>query len=219
MNFDTGHNGFSIRRIAGLSTAMILHTGVVLFLVAPVRPGDETPRPDPVEPTFVGILERKLPPPPPPPKAPEPPKPVQPVVRAPRPVPQPVTPSPQPSMDTTDVVTESAPIEEFAELAPEPAAGPSFGASLDAAYGGPPKVRYPSALIRKRIEGDVLVRVQLDEEGRVVDVAIARSSGHRALDDSALKQVRTWRFRAAEENGVRVAAAVLVPMRFRIGKG
>lgn len=219
MNFDTGNTGFSIRRIAGLSTAMILHTGVVLFLVAPMRPGDATAQQEPIEPTFVGVFERKLDPPPPPPKAPEPPKPLQPVVRQPRPTPQPVAPTPQATVATTDVTSESAPIEEFAEVAPEPATGPSFGASVDAAYGGPPKIRYPSALIRKRIEGDVLVRVQLDADGRVMTVAIERSSGHRALDDSALKQVRTWRFRAAEENGMPIAAEVLVPISFRIGRG
>ncbi|MBK8286355.1 MAG: energy transducer TonB [Ahniella sp.] len=216
MNFEPIDASISLRRIAGMSTAMILHVGVVLFLVTPVRPSASTHSTEPVVPTFVELGERPIPPPPPPPpEQPPPPKPV--VVKTPDPRREPVPVVPQTAaVSSTDIVVTDAVLTEYAEIAPESATPTSVGASVDAAYGGPPKVDYPTALIRKRLEGDVLLRVDLDAQGLVLGVSVARSSGHRQLDQSARDQVRRWRFRPAEENGSPIASSVLVPVSFRI---
>jgi protein TonB len=48
-------------------------------------------------------------------------------------------------------------------------------------------------------------------------VRLQRSSGHPALDDSALTTVRDrWRFIPARAGGVAVEGTVQVPIRFRL---
>lgn len=48
------------------------------------------------------------------------------------------------------------------------------------------KIRYPRAAIRRNIQGTLELDVTMSTSGAVTDVAIARSSGHSMLDDSAL---------------------------------
>ena len=54
------------------------------------------------------------------------------------------------------------------------------------------------------------------ENGRPQEVTVDTSSGDAALDESALKAVRQWRFEAAKRNGVRVRAWVKVPVEFKL---
>lgn len=216
MNFDFGPQGYSPRRIAGMSTAMILHVGVVLFLVAPVRTADRE-RSEATTDVIWPEPPKVIPLVPLPPKPPEEIKPLKPVVK-PTPRPQPIE-TPRQSIAntaTTDAIVDHAPIEEYAELAPESSAPTFVGASVDAAYGTTPRVKYTSALIRKRLQGEVVLRVSLDADGLVQNITVERSSGHRELDRSAMDQVRGWKFRAAEENGAKVAASVLVPISFKL---
>ncbi|WP_116368482.1 energy transducer TonB [Parahaliea mediterranea] len=52
------------------------------------------------------------------------------------------------------------------------------------------EIRYPRAAIRRNIQGELELDVVLDAQGALLDVAVARSSGHGMLDDSALKAAR-----------------------------
>lgn len=211
--------GISLRRIAGMSGALIVHVGVFLFMAVPVRPERPTPKPDD-DITVVWNDGKTFPPPPPPPK----PEPIKPIVQ--KPVTRPIA-HPQPVLvptvteapiATSDLVTDDALISEPAVQAPEAPGGSYIGASVAAGYGGPPVAKYDHRLARQGIEGDVLLEVSLDANGQVIGVRVARSSGHRSLDQSAAKQVRRWTFKPAEENGQRVAATVLVPMAFRLNR-
>jgi TonB family protein len=64
--------------------------------------------------------------------------------------------------------------------------------------------------------GTVLLSVNTDSTGRVVNVAIRRSSGSARLDSLALRQMRMSRFRAAVKNNRRVASSF--EYRFRLPK-
>jgi protein TonB len=50
--------------------------------------------------------------------------------------------------------------------------------------------RYPRAAQRRHHEGIVLVRFTVDRQGQVLDVQLARSSGHESLDNETLATVR-----------------------------
>ena len=88
---------------------------------------------------------------------------------------------------------------------------PSLGGGLG---NRPP--RYPEIAREHGWQGRVLLRVQVDSQGRTGDVAIKRSSGHNVLDRAALAAVRDWRFNPARRAGRPVPGAVDVPISFRL---
>ena len=60
--------------------------------------------------------------------------------------------------------------------------------------GSNPPPAYPSYAIRNNLEGTTLLEVQVDDEGIVGKVRLIRSSGHKILDEAAMRAVKTWRF-------------------------
>ncbi len=63
---------------------------------------------------------------------------------------------------------------------------------------------YPPADIRARNEGVTGLSLCLDARGRVSSAALASSSGHRRLDEAALKWIRSARFSPATQDGAPV---------------
>lgn len=79
-----------------------------------------------------------------------------------------------------------------------------------------PKPDYPRIALRRGIEGLVLLHVEVNEQGRPIEIQVKKSAGFKPLDIAALKAVRRWRFLPAQRNGVTVRASVEVPIRFRL---
>ena len=77
-----------------------------------------------------------------------------------------------------------------------------------------PRPDYPSRAIRRGLEGTVLVEVEVLPDGAVGEVTLHESSGHRLLDDAALRAARQGRFRPAKRDGEPVASRVIVPFEF-----
>jgi len=108
---------------------------------------------------------------------------------------------------------------------PQVAAPPMRNANVDTpptleaqsvGYLVPPAPRYPPASRRAREEGEVLVRVLIDVDGRPSEVRILRSSGHSRLDDAAIEAVRAALFRPYVADGRARAAYVRVPVEFAL---
>jgi protein TonB len=80
-----------------------------------------------------------------------------------------------------------------------------------------PPVRYPPQLFAQRTEGTVVLRLFVDERGRIVPDSsrVAERSGHAVLDSAALAAVPAMRFAPARRDGVPVATAFLQPVHFR----
>lgn len=74
---------------------------------------------------------------------------------------------------------------------------------------------YPPFLRDAGIGGEALVWVLLDERGRVISAEIKESSGHRALDDAALRVAPMMRFSPAQNRDLHVKVWVSLPIRFR----
>jgi protein TonB len=154
---------------------------------------------------------------PPPPQEPEPIKP-EPVVKPNKPTPVKQTPESTPEIaPTTEKSVEATPpppdvikVAPTAEtkpvqIAPPPpppetpeASGPSE-AEIDAARNAyrnqvqkelKRNQRYPRIAEQRSIQGEVKLEISLDQEGNVVDVQVAESSGNEALDEAAKKAVR-----------------------------
>lgn len=81
--------------------------------------------------------------------------------------------------------------------------------------------RYPLSLYRQRIEGNVLLRLFVAADGRVVpeSTRLVDASGYRPLDSAALAGAVRLRFRAARLRGQPVAVSLLFPVHFRHPEG
>ncbi len=59
-----------------------------------------------------------------------------------------------------------------------------------------------------------MLKVLINVRGRVDDLRVVASSGHRILDRAALSAVRKWRFEPGTEDGEKKAMWVKIPINF-----
>ncbi|MCZ7565501.1 MAG: TonB family protein [Burkholderiales bacterium] len=71
---------------------------------------------------------------------------------------------------------------------------------------------YPPEALRRGLEGEVVVLVELGETGRILDASIASGSGHPELDAAALRAVR----KVGTLGPSSANKTILLPVRFRI---
>jgi periplasmic protein TonB len=83
-------------------------------------------------------------------------------------------------------------------------------------YRDTPRPAYPSAAREQRLEGTVLLDVQVRADGRVGDVQLKQTSGAPLLDEAALETVRLWTFVPARRGSRTVESWVEVPVRFSL---
>lgn len=114
-------------------------------------------------------------------------------------------------------IAEAAPAtRERSDPAPAPAASDLASDTIPPQYGSNPPPRYPRAAIRRSLEGLVILLVTVSVEGACIGVRVEQSSGHDILDEAALEAVRNWSFVPGRRGKRPVAAAVRVPIRFRL---
>jgi protein TonB len=75
--------------------------------------------------------------------------------------------------------------------------------------------RYPPELLKARAQGTVTLVFLLDEEGRVTDPRVERSS-RAEFEQPALEAVRKWRFKPGMKDGEPVKTFMRLPLRFSI---
>jgi protein TonB len=75
---------------------------------------------------------------------------------------------------------------------------------------------YPAQSMRMNEQGKVVLKVELDEDGRIANVAVQAGSGFTRLDAAALGAVKTWRCKPVVRNGVAVRAVALQPFNFTL---
>ena len=99
--------------------------------------------------------------------------------------------------------------------------GPSQGNSARRSIIAPSILRkseasYPPAARQASMEGTVDIKVQILETGQPGTVAVARSSGHSLLDDTAVKTIQQWRFVPAKdsETGKALVSYTTIPIAF-----
>ncbi|UVO09576.1 energy transducer TonB [Pectobacterium polonicum] len=168
------------------------------------------------------IVEQQETPPPPVKKdAPKPP--VKPVVK-----PQPVRPK-----TTAERQPAAPPAPESVPAVPDATAGALTSASkgnmMQNTPGAQPKQvasvgcivpqpDYPRRAKRLQQEGDVLVRLVISPEGRLIRHDIARSSGVEALDQAAMDAVAQARCTPYRENGQAITVMTVQPVNFRLAR-
>lgn len=201
-------------RIIGISGTIAFNVVMLLVLLAPLSRPEHARLPDPPQ-AFEWITAQPQPPDPPP-------VPVEEI--------RPAQPQPQPPLQRLATPVAEAPVViERGSLPADPVVKPAAEATASIEHAAPregvrleyreaPAPRYPRDALLAGIEGTVLLQVLVAADGRPLEVAIHRSSGHRVLDEAARRQVlRAWRFRPAMQDGRAVQALGLVPVDFRLG--
>jgi TonB family protein len=77
-----------------------------------------------------------------------------------------------------------------------------------------PKPPYPITSRENGEQGAVMLYACISDHGKVERLDLAQSSGHPALDRSALNTVRHWSFRPAQESGKAIPMCYRLPIRF-----
>lgn len=77
--------------------------------------------------------------------------------------------------------------------------------------------RYPAALYARKVQGNVVLRLYIDRDGRVLpeSTRVEESSGQHALDSSAVVGSQELHFVPAKLRGEPMGVAVLFPVYFR----
>ncbi|TWH49182.1 energy transducer TonB [Sporomusa sp. KB1] len=77
---------------------------------------------------------------------------------------------------------------------------------------------YPHAARQAGINGTVVVKVQVLENGNPGNIVLLRTSGNDSLDEAAIDAVQQWRFVPARnrDTGRTVACVTTIPVSFRL---
>ena len=188
---------------------------------------DVVPLPDPDTPPEIELSELKPiePPPPPKPQPPTPPpqSPPRPQAQPPKPAPAAQPPAAPAKAPPAKITQTQSPPDKGTEQTTQQAAA-AHDASLFRGFSmsdGRPRFRlpprpadYPPRALELGQQGEALVRVRLDPDGKAAEILLWRGSGFDMLDRAALAAVRGWHFMPALRNGQPVAAWVEIPVRF-----
>jgi protein TonB len=95
---------------------------------------------------------------------------------------------------------------------------PAKDVDMSATFASNPKPAYPPLAFKMRIEGKVLLDVEVAETGLVSELRLRQSSGNQMLDQSAIDAVKKWRFVPTNKDGAMPKQWVMVPIQFQISK-
>jgi protein TonB len=71
--------------------------------------------------------------------------------------------------------------------------------------------------LQKRGTVRFIVSGLIDENGKLLEAKISKGSGIPALDESAVKAVLRYKFKAAVRNGRKAKARIKIPFEVRVG--
>jgi TonB family protein len=136
--------------------------------------------------------------------------PAAPTPTEPPPTPVPATPAPEPAPTRASLVAEQPSVRQgdLVNLAPDVI-------PPEAVF--KPMPTYPPLAARQHVGGIVILEALVDENGAVQDVKVLRGvKPDLGLDAAAANAVRSWRYKPATKNGVRVKVRITQPIPFRL---
>ena len=77
-----------------------------------------------------------------------------------------------------------------------------------------PHPPYPIVARKKGLQGKLVLKVSINNDGSVKNVVVGKSSGHKILDRVSKETVEKWVFIPAKKMGKPVEAIIKVPIRF-----
>lgn len=80
-----------------------------------------------------------------------------------------------------------------------------------------PQPKLPPRIVQKQIEGKVLLRLLVDEDGRVERIRVMQAEPQGLFEESVKEAARQWRYQPAQYKGKPVKTWIEVPMNFKLG--
>lgn len=77
-----------------------------------------------------------------------------------------------------------------------------------------PPPSYPASAFENNQSGEVVLRVEVDAQGRVSDVRVLSATNPGVFDAASIAAARQWTYHPAMKDGKAVAAAVRIPVNF-----
>lgn len=198
----------------GIAVALLLHCGLLLVNFPKVTQdlSGETAKPK----VYVVQPVRFKPPPPPPPLS----RPQPPLDQG--LIPVPTRDAPEPIREQPVEAFEGPPLDDLVIGIPESAPEPVREGALPVGgevvapikLSAPPPV-YPDLARAARLQGIVILRCVIDEQGRVTDVEVLKGKG-LGLSEAAVEAVRQWTYRPATWHGRPVAVYLNLTVRFHL---
>lgn len=170
------------------------------FIAAPMPEATQKAKPEPVPAKLQPV------------KKPQP-KPLQPRLASKAPVlPKQETIAPEPDLEPEiDLIPEP----EVPTRPPQMPAGPvTLSSELAVSCPELNAPAYPPISRRMGEEGQLVLRVELNEDGRVDNAEVINSSGFARLDDAAMTAVKSWKCRPPLRDGQPARAIALQPFNF-----
>lgn len=125
-----------------------------------------------------------------------------------------VMPDPDPEPEPVEEKSLPVPVVETPTKPQMPAGPVTLSSELSVSCPSLTAPAYPAISRRMGEEGKLVLRVELDEDGRIDDARVINSSGYDRLDKAALEAVRSWRCRPSMRDGQPVRAVALQPFNF-----
>ena len=76
-------------------------------------------------------------------------------------------------------------------------------------------IEYPELAYANRVEGKVILKVSIDENGKVTEAHIVRGIGF-GCDESALESITKCDFKPGVLNGKKIKTTISIPVLFKI---
>ena len=94
--------------------------------------------------------------------------------------------------------------------------GPTYGPIAEG--GGGPLPIYPKAALDQNLEGTVTLLVSVSSDGSITSIVLTKSSGHKALDEAAIRAVRKgWIFKPGMTKGTLAPGKSTITFEFSAG--
>lgn len=133
----------------------------------------------------------------------------------------------------SDEIPEDESIEitdlDLSELPPPPPPPPTDdeAATIFVPYDDPPQpiggfaaiqrnLKYPEIARKAGVEGRVMVHVQIDEKGNVVNTKILQSLGNNGCDEAAVEAIKSVKWKPAMQRDRAVKVWVAIPVVFKL---
>ena len=75
---------------------------------------------------------------------------------------------------------------------------------------------YPEAARREGQEGRAIIKICVNQQGKIDSADVATSSGFPELDEAAIKVAKAYRFKPATSEGKPVSSCPTLPVKFEL---
>ena len=77
-------------------------------------------------------------------------------------------------------------------------------------------VPYPHWARERNWQGELILAIEIREDGTVGRWKIMRSTGYELLNRAAIRAIQKWRFEPARQKGKPIASCIQIPVQFKI---